>query len=342
MADDDAPMIDALLVLPRLRIQNANAISSPLTWGFPAISAFTGLMHAVERRLPADLGLRFVGAGVVCHDFQTQTSRASFTRRFNLTRNPVGPDGGTAAIVEEGRIHLELTLVFGVRFAEGWPREDAERQQRAAEVAGVVAGMRVAGGSVMPPLRRLHPELLRPRLVPFNVGTDAQAKLFRQERRRWLPGFALVARDDLLAQHLQELRRTQPQTSLLDAWLDLSRLNLRAERRTRTNTATGVKSEDVEWRADRRPGWLVPIPVGYGALSKLHVPGSVAGARDRGTPFRFVESLYSIGQWISPHRLQMPTDVLWTPWADPAEGLYRCVNHFIRPTRPEAVLVDEF
>ena len=41
----------ALLVLPRLRIQNANAISSPLTWGFPAITAFTGLMTALKRRL---------------------------------------------------------------------------------------------------------------------------------------------------------------------------------------------------------------------------------------------------------------------------------------------------
>ena len=34
----------ALLVLPRLRVQNANAISSPLTHGFPSVTAFTGLM----------------------------------------------------------------------------------------------------------------------------------------------------------------------------------------------------------------------------------------------------------------------------------------------------------
>jgi len=34
--------LNHLLVLPRLRIQNANAISSPMTWGFPAMSAFIG------------------------------------------------------------------------------------------------------------------------------------------------------------------------------------------------------------------------------------------------------------------------------------------------------------
>ena len=41
----------AILVLPRLRVQNANAISSPLTHGFPSITAFTGLMWALERKL---------------------------------------------------------------------------------------------------------------------------------------------------------------------------------------------------------------------------------------------------------------------------------------------------
>lgn len=342
MAASETPLIDALLVLPRLRIQNANAISSPFTWGCPAITAFIGLMHAVERRLPSDFGLRFVGAGVVCHDFQTQTSRDGFTRRFNLTRNPVDKDGSVAAIVEEGRIHLDLTLIFGVRFVEGLPPGDADRQERASSVAELVEGMRVAGGTVVPPLRRLPRALRDPRLVPFDVGVDAQADLFRQERRRWLPGFALVGRDDLLVQHTAELRRTKPDATLLDAWLDLSRLNLRADNIKQTGAVSAQANERVEWRADRKPGWIVPIPVGYGALSDLHSPGSVSGARDRSTSFRFVESLYSIGQWISPHRLRLPTDVLWTPSTDPVGGLYRCTNHFIRPAQAEAALEDAF
>jgi len=33
------PAQRGVLVLRRLRVQNANAISSPLTWGFPAITA---------------------------------------------------------------------------------------------------------------------------------------------------------------------------------------------------------------------------------------------------------------------------------------------------------------
>jgi CRISPR-associated protein Csy2 len=38
----DKPEHWALLVVPRVRVQNANAISSPMTWGFPAITAAVG------------------------------------------------------------------------------------------------------------------------------------------------------------------------------------------------------------------------------------------------------------------------------------------------------------
>lgn len=124
--------------------------------------------------------------------------------------------------------------------------------------------------------------------------------------RQWLPGFALVSRDDVLQQRLEALRADappdpdQPQPSLLDAWLDLSRINHRATVKTELNEVTGAVAETVEWATDQRPGWLVPIPVGYAALSDLHAPGTVVGARDPATPFQFVESVYSIGQWISP------------------------------------------
>ena len=53
------PEFTHLLALPRLRVQNANAISSPLTHGFPAMTAFLGLMWALERKTYA-AGLKFM------------------------------------------------------------------------------------------------------------------------------------------------------------------------------------------------------------------------------------------------------------------------------------------
>lgn len=325
--ETEAPPSKALLILPRLRVQNANTISSPLTWGFPSITAFTGLMTALERRLGRDAALAFYGVGVICHHFEPQVTQGGYTRSFHLTRNPVLADGSTAAIVEEGRAHLDITLVFDVELT-GTSLSDSERGALAARIGDLVAGMRVAGGSVIPPLPGLlrRPARAQLRLMPDD--DEARIKVFRQISRRWLPGFALVSQDELLQIRLAALRERHPQATALDAWLDLSRLNHRAERRMSVDERTGDTTESIVWQTDRRPGWIVPMPVGYAALSEMHAPGSVAGARDGQVPFRFVESVYSLGQWISPHRLTDVHDLMWSTSFEADKGLYRCVNAF--------------
>jgi CRISPR-associated protein Csy2 len=323
---NDLPL-NALLVLPRLRIQDANAISSPMTWGFPAITAFTGFMTALERRLKPEAGIAFYGVGVICHGFEPQVTRGGYTRSFHLTCNPVLQDGSTAAIVEEGRVHLDVTLVFEVALALSLSG-DAERAQLADRIAELVAGMRVAGGSVMPALPGTFRRPPRPQLELLSDSEEERPKEFRRLSRRWLPGFALVSRDDLLQARLLELQAAQPGATLLDAWLDLSRLNYRASRHQAPDEKAGELLESIEWASDTRPGWTVPIPVGFAPLAALHPPGTVAGARDARIPFQFVESVYSIGQWISPHRLSDVDQLIWRPSHDPATGLYRCSNAF--------------
>jgi CRISPR-associated protein Csy2 len=318
---------NALLVLPRLRVQNANTISSPLTWGFPAITAFTGLMTALERRLGPQAGLALHGVGVICHGFEPQVTRGGYTRSFHLTRNPVLQDGSTAAIVEEGRAHLDITLVFDVEL-DITRSGEAERAQLAGHIGELVAGMRVAGGSVMPALPGTFRNPPRPLLALLPDNVEERTKQFSRLSRRWLPGFALVSRDDLLQARQLELQATQPAATLLDAWLDLSRINHRATRCQTPDEKTGEPLETIEWVTDTRAGWIVPIPVGFAPLTALHLPGTVAGARDANVPFQFVESVYSMGQWISPHRLSDVEQLLWRPCHDPASGLYRCLNAF--------------
>ncbi|MDC8773556.1 type I-F CRISPR-associated protein Csy2 [Roseateles albus] len=322
------PSVPALLMLPRIRVQNANAISSPLTWGFPAVSAFLGLMTALERRLGPGSGVVFRAVGVVCHGFEAQVTSQGYTRAFHLTRNPVLKDGSTAGIVEEGRVHLELSLVFDVLLAEG-QISDTRRQALAEHISQVVAGMRLAGGSVMPLLPNATRRPARPTLDLVPNDADEQGQQFRRLARRCLPGFALVSRDDLLQTKLTQLQASDPAATALDAWLDLSRWNHRAKQ---TTDAQGEIT--ATWETDPRAGWTVPIPVGYAGLSELHEPGTVAAARDMHTPFRFVESIWSMGQWVSPHRLKGLDDLLWYAQVE-GEGkdkrIYRCRNDYAPP-----------
>ena len=329
----------AILALPHLRIQNANAISSPLTHGFPSITAFTGLMWALERKLTqAGVPLRLNAVGVVCHHHQEQITQG-YVRSFNLTRNPVGKDGSTAAIVEEGRMHLQITLVLAVseKAAPGASSalvqgNDAQLADWAKTAGRIVEGMRVAGGSVLPS-RPAPGKRVRPWMAVVPEDPDAAATEFRRWRRQWLPGFALVGRDDLLAQRLQHLRATQPDATLLDAWLHAARFNHQP-----LPNADGTPAPDgkVRWGDPLRPsgsGWTVPIPVGYAALAAPHPAGSVRNARDPAVPLQFVESVYSLGEWISPHRLHSLEQLLWYAETDDAQGLYRCRNDY-RPGPP--------
>ncbi len=323
----ECPHFEHLLVIPRLQVQNANAISSPLTHGFPAISAFLGLMWALERQTRAvGLDLQFNAVGVVAHDYDEQITGGGFVNAFRLTRNPVDKDGKTSAIVEEGRIHLDISLVFAV---ESQALQDQTRTQEVAiQVGNLVSGMRIAGGTVIPSgvsLRRKTPFV-----VSLTGDREGQQTLFNQLKLRLLPGFALVERQDLLEQRYQELLASNPQATRLDAWLSLARINWTWQGETEA-------SDKGEWQHDRQGlGWIVPVPLGYGALTDVQTAGTVANARDNTTPFRFVESLYGIGQWLSPHRLHSPQQMLWYADSQPDSGLYRCRNDY----RP--VLVDEF
>lgn len=306
-----------VLLLSHVRVQNANAISGPLSWGLPAPSAFTGFAHALQRRLAGQAGANFGGVGIVCHAFEPQVSRPAGRRTltFNLTRNPVDKTGGATAIVEEGRAHLDVSLVIGVR--DYLPQEDGEALAEA--VLAAVHGMRLAGGSILP---AAPPVRTTVQWWPLSGYAQDDAASFRKLSRRLLPGFALVHRPDLLESTLQTMQAADATATAHDALLDLVRLNFEPA------NPDPDQPDHCEWSIRSRPGWLVPLPIGYAALSPLYAPGSVERSRDADTPLRFVESLYSLGEWVSPHRLTALEQLFWAHEADVDAGLYCCRNRY--------------
>lgn len=332
------PEFDYLLVLPRLRVQNANAISSPLTHGFPAMSAFLGLMWALERQTHAlGLDLRFKSVGVVAHGFDEQVTEEGFVKSLRLTRNPIDKDGKTAAIVEEGRIHLDVSLVFAV--SSKTLQDPMQANAIAAQVGALVNGMRIAGGTVIP--STLSARRTTPYVEMFTGDSEGRQQIFNRLKMRLLPGFVLVERADILTQRHESLLQENSQATRLDAWLSLARINYtwRSESESVEKIDVAEVNDTAEagtkgkWQHDREGlGWLVPIPVGYGALTDVQAAGTVTNARDNTTPFCFVESLFGIGQWLSPHRLQKPEQILWYADSQPEQGLYRCRNdYYITP-----------
>lgn len=311
--------MDALLIIRNMKVENANAIAG-FTWGFPAITNFTGFVHALSRKLQPDLGIELTGCGVICHSHQVQAyqPRGWGDYHFALTRNPLTREEKSPSFVEEGRMQMTVSLVIPVK---GLPADKWEKSELELFIANQALTQRLAGGTIVSPCKvdwDLPPEDL-----------EGRQKFEKIKLRKLLPGFALVERSDLLAEHIRTYQEQRPDAEPLDALLDFSAIKYQAE-----PPETGVaEPQQVAWQQVPKPGsgWLVPITTGYCGISQLYPPGEVDRSRDSVTPFRFVESVYTLGQWVSPHRINNLADIIWSYQADGETGWYLCKNSY----RPE-------
>jgi len=308
--------MDALLMFRNIHVENANAIAG-LTWGFPAISNFLGFVHALSRKLPSDLELKLDGCGVICHNRQIQAyqPRGWGDHFFALTRNPLTKEEKSPAFNEEGRMHMTVSLLIPIT---GVLDDRSEPKVLGQLIEQLALSLRLAGGTI---INIGAVEILEP-----PESYDELQIFERQQLRKLLPGFALVQRVDLLAEHTRHYVTQDPAAEPLDAWLDFSAIKFQAE------LPDGIVDEQTpaEWRYVPKPGggWLVPIATGYRGISDLYDPGQVARSRDSTTPFRFVESVYSIGEWISPHRATNLEQLIWRYHAEPEIGWYLCCNMY--------------
>lgn len=89
---------------------------------------------------------------------------------------------------------------------------------------------------------------------------------------------------------------------------------------------TGTTSANWEYVKKPELGYLVPIMVGYKAITEVLAAGQVEGARDIETDFCFVEAVHSIGEWQGVHRLKEAEEWQNSVWDYSAadENWYLC------------------
>ncbi len=300
--------MDFVIVLRKVEVHGANAIAG-FTWGFPAITHFLGYVHALQRHLPQKFDLSFDGCGVVCHTHQVQAHKPGpyDPARFSLSRNPLDKSGKSASFVEEGKMNMEVTLLIPVtesRQVVSWEREELKTY-----LLHQSARQRLAGGVITS--------------TPDVEIADVQdEKLRRKLLRRLLPGFALVSRHDVLRAEQDRQRQANTPDPDLAAWLSFSSLRYAAEHGK-------TKEGKTPWRLQEKPetGWIKPIAVGYRRISQLYEPGAIAKTRDASSPACFVENLYSLGQWLSPHRIRELSHLFWQ-YEYTEAGTYVCSNQY--------------
>ena len=290
---------NALLVVPHISVDDANIISGPLTWGFPAMTAFTGLMTALERKLGRDVS--FFKVGVIVHSFSPRVN-AERPRRFYPNKFPGDRDGLNAPIQEEGKGSFTISLVFDIQAPLGFLQNKAV--QFLDELRNTLKYMRIAGGTVL----SMETDKIKSVLHLCNEEAENEAKAIRKLMYRLMPGFALISRQDLLA--------GLPEKERLERWLDCSRVTMKYD-----NT-------DSAWHTSKKEGWLVPIPVGYVGLMPVQPGGTILNTRTS-NPAQFVETVYSIGQWLSLHRIRNMSIMLWAPLSETSANSYICETQLV-------------
>lgn len=293
-----------LLILRHIKVENASAVAG-MTYGFPAMTNFLGFTHAISRKLQAQHKLPLTGCAVVCHHHQVLAHRGSkfADAAFTQSRNPLLKDGSSRPFVADPKMHLHVSLVLECGFDEddidlGSDSLDQDIQQLKTWLLQTAGTLRLAGGIIT------------------DIGSVDYLKLTGEERAQrklllsLLPGFALTEKTSLLHRHRSTLQTHAPDTELLDAWLDF--FSIRHVSHQQQDPQDPDKT-NIVWKQVARPapGWLVPLVLGYKGLSPLYDNGAVADTRDSLTPFRLVEPVYSIGQWLSPHRARHIEQLLW-------------------------------
>ncbi len=310
--DNNDISVIGYLLFKKVVIEGANTISSPLTYGFPAITGFLGSFHAMSRKMAEDERLANVSLGGVllaCHDCQPHMYRPNNYNNytFNQTRNPIKKDGKTASIIEEGKCRLVMTFVVEILGSDNLSNEQQDYAKQ--KTKQWLQQQRMAGGSVQG-LARFEP-------VQFFDNHDIGAVI-----PQLLPAFVLMDAQGEFAQIIDEVKDDNPDATPLDALIDVCALH---------HTPETQKNGETKWPTTSRKtghGWLVPMPIGYQGISDLFDAGVMQNVRNPEYPSQYVEAIYSLGKWVYPQRLNSIggdndiANAFWRYRYDASDALY--------------------
>ncbi len=288
------------LLISHLKIHNANALSSPYTIGFPAMTAWLGAVHFLQRQLHQNGfdKVELQSVAVSCHEINLQThkGRGDYIHSIIGTANPLDTNGKRPAFIEEARCHLEVSLLIEY---QGLNADDSGKFRDL--IYHQLQKMKFAGGDV----------LSVKKIEEIVVDEDETIK---NALRKLMLGYVLIERSDLVKKSMEEGK------DALDSLLDYIKVMHRVDEEEFKNKIEIKEDEKVKWKSVKKEkGWLVPIAVGFQGISDL---GFAKNQRDTEMSHRFAESVVTLGEFVMPYRIEKLDDILWQYHID--QDLYLC------------------
>jgi CRISPR-associated protein Csy2 len=301
-----------ILLIPKISIHNANALSSPYTIGFPAMTAWLGWMHNIQRKLHAKFtteqaneklqNIQFKGICISCHDIDLHTSQSDYQSYIIGTSNPLDAQGKRPSFVEEARASLDVTIAIELN-----TRLTQDLQNQLFDtLTSLIYQNKIASGDVI--------SFSDSEIKLFNIDEEnSEDKEFKDLKRKLMPGYCLISRQELVTEKMQQGK------SALQAILDY--LTVTTELNKEKNKSTTYNT----YKKEQEKGWIIPIPIGYQGLTE---PQNAKITRDENTPHLFAESVLTLGEFIMPTQFNDITQLFWHYPEEINNDLYLCKNTF--------------
>jgi len=285
-----------ILLIPSIKIHNANALSSPYTIGFPAMTAWLGFMHALERKIrPTEFSeVKFTGIIVSCLelDLQTYKGKGDYVNSIVATSNPLDKSGKRPSFIEEARCDIEVTIAMECELGV------IDYEKFTQLIDSKLHTMKIASGDITSFKPSQHKE------VDNNNPRELTKYL--------MPGFCLVTRQDLMQTSMEEGK------DAIDAMLVYLKIttDIDVDKNHKVTRSKAYKKEE---------GWIVPIAIGYQGISEI---GQLKNTRDQTTPHRFAESVVTLGEFKMPYRFDTVEEMMWRYQEYQENDLYLCQNNY--------------
>lgn len=291
------------LLIPRVRIHNANAMSSPYTIGFPAMTAWLGFVHALQRKLRSvDFpNIDLCRTAVACHSCDVQIYKGPHDYNYSIigTANPLKKKGNEferPPFIEEPRCHLTVSLL--VELSHMNPEDDNRFLEA---VRNLIPQFKVAGGDI---------EKIGTLQVIYTDEDDP--KTISRAIRSLMPGYVIIDRSDLLKGSFTDGKDS------LDQLLEALAVNFIPTEKMATET-------DPQWSPQRlQAGWLIPQAIGFKDLSG---PVTVQHQRSYDCEHHFAESVVTLCEFKMSFHFRNLDDIMWSYRTIPEHGLYLCANN---------------
>lgn len=285
-------LIHHYLSIKDIKIHNANAFPHPLYIGFPAITAWLGGVHALQRLINEDLDCIFTSTAIINHEFKLQTQKSRFSHKIINKGIPLQKTGERSPIVAEPRCHLTISLIIQFK---GIAKVDENKLEEL--VKKNLHRIKLASG-----------DIIEFASIDINHVDEDDEPAITKFLKRFVPGYAIIDRSDLL-------RNKPTNKDQLDHFID--HLAIHNKFKYEHDTAN-----QKSWQSSRlTPGWIVPLAVGFNGLSK---PSIAKYQRDSDTPHLFGEAILSLGEFIMPHRISNINEILWQEDFEEDHQLYLC------------------